>query len=48
MFAVFLPQGNHAYDGQIQFVKCVLLRARLFISLFTLHPACSSVSAEEH
>ena len=38
MFAVFFPQGKHAYDGQIQFVNYCLLRASQFFSPFTLHP----------
>ena len=38
MFAVFFPQGQHAYDGRIQFVNYCLLRASRFFSLLTLHP----------
>ena len=38
MFAVFFPQGQHAYDGNIQFVNYCLLRASQFFSPFTLHP----------
>ena len=32
MVAVFFPQGKHAYDGQVHFVKyCLLPRASSFL-----------------